>query len=244
VTACYVGLDGSLTGYGVTVYTPDGPEEARTVAHLISTKPDKNAPDLYALRLQQIRDRLVEILRPVADSVVLICMERPAYAASGAFTGGLVHATTALALLEVFSPDDKRLQMPLVASNTLKKFVTGSGAAKGKGLMIKHVFKKWGYDTDDDNLADSFALAKLAAAVVSGAEHKYEQDCVETVRRGMSWEPLPPPPIQRTARHEPPPKTNSSSIRRPVNRSSASATTPTSSRSPRRSPSRSLTTSG
>lgn len=181
----YVGLDPSLTGYGVALLAP---EIGKWSVDLISTKPDG---EVYAVRLREIQQRLVDLLRPVKNSIVLICMERPAYAASGAFTGGLVHAATALALLEVFDVDDKRIGPALVASNTLKKFATGKGVGK-KQLMVKWVLQKWGFDTDDDNLAEAFALAKLAAAVVSGAEHKYEQECVETVRRGMSWEPLLP----------------------------------------------------
>ena len=28
--------------------------------------------------------------------------------------------------------------------------------------MIKEVYKKWGYDTSDDNLADAYGLAMMA----------------------------------------------------------------------------------
>lgn len=191
----YVGLDASLTAYGVVLWWGDGVR-----ARLLTTKA---AGDVYAYRLRHLHDQLIDTLAPYRDRVRLICMERPAYNASGAFTGGLVHAATALALLSVFDDGDTRVAPVLVAGTTLKKFATGKGSGP-KAVMLKHVFTKWGYDTDNDNLADAYALARLAAAVTSGSsEHKYERDCIATVRRSMSWEPLsqqtsaPPRPVVR-----------------------------------------------
>jgi Holliday junction resolvasome RuvABC endonuclease subunit len=230
----YVGIDASLTGYAVVLWWPGGLKDV-----LISTKA---AGDSYALRLDQIRRRVVEVLTPAKDDIRLIAMERPAYAASGAFTGGLVHAATAFALLDVFGPDDlQRIAPVLVAGNTLKKFVTGKGNGP-KSVMLKHVYSKWGYDTDDDNLADAYGLARLAAAVTSGAEHKYEQDCIDTVRRSMSWEPLPPQQTPSSPRQRVPAGSTSSSPR--TKSSSASGTAATSSNSRRASRSRSRTPSG
>lgn len=175
-----IGLDASLTGYGVIALWPSGYSET-----LIRTDAKQN----YAQRLTFIREALSGVFSTYQDRIGLICMERPAYAASGAFTGGLVHAATAFALVDVFGLDDKHIAPVLVAGNTLKKFVTGKGVAQ-KGLMVKYVFQKWGYDTNDDNLADAYGLARLAAAILSGpCEHKYEQECVEVVRKGMTWLP-------------------------------------------------------
>lgn len=181
----YIGIDPSLTGYGIVALFADG----QHLDKLVTTKADQ---DVYAYRLKHIQETVTEALRAVAEhyTVKAICVERPAYNASGAFTGGLVHAVTALALLDVF--DGTTLVKPdLIATTTLKKFVTGNGAAKGKGLMTKHVYKKWGYDTDDDNLADAYGLARLAAAVTFGtSELSYERDCIATVlKRRTPWEP-------------------------------------------------------
>lgn len=183
----FIGLDPSLTGYGVVFYN------ARTQEHtelLLSTKADQ---DVYAYRLREIEDTLTEAMMPFREKVGAICMERAAYAASGAFTGGLVHAVSALALLRVF--EGTALVKPhLVATNTLKKFVTGSGRG-AKQLMVKYVDKKWGFDTDNDNLADAYGLARLAAAVASGtSELAYERECIATVlkRSTPSWKPPQP----------------------------------------------------
>ena len=236
-----VGLDPSLTGYGIVLMG-----DVHFHDRLLRTAADG---DTYALRLQQIQDMLIEVLTPERDRIGIICMERPAYNASGAFTGGLVHAATALALLRIFGPDDTRITPVLVASTTLKKFVTGNGAAKGKGLMVKHVYKKWGYDTDDDNLADAYGLARLGAAVLCGtSEHKYERDCIDTVRRSMTWEPLPPQPGRPTSNRRSPsrgqPVGSTSSARAPRKSSSVSEAPATSSNSRRASRSRSRTAAG
>lgn len=181
----YVGLDPSLTGYGVIVYFGDG----QHVEKLITTKADE---DVYAYRLKNIKDELVLSLCAITEhfTVKAICVERPAYNASGAFTGGLVHAATALALLEVFG-GTTLVKPDLVASTTLKKFITGKGTGP-KSVIIKGVYKKWGYDTDDENLADAYGLARLAAAIASDASEllTYERDCVTTVlKRRTPWQP-------------------------------------------------------
>jgi Holliday junction resolvasome RuvABC endonuclease subunit len=218
----YVGLDASLTGYGIVLWWPWGGAHRETA---ISTKA---AGDSYAARLIEIRDTIVALLTPEKEHIRLICMERPAYDASGAFTGGLVHAATAFAMAAVFGLDTPLVAPVLVASNTLKKFVTGKGVGK-KQLMVKYVYTKWGFDTDNDNLADAYGLARLAAAVASRtSEHKYEQDCIDTVRRSMTWEPLPPqqnPPL----RPRPTGRASTSSKTRTRNSSSVSGTAATSS---------------
>ena len=41
----------------------------------------------------------------------------------------------------------------------LVKFVIGRGNGS-KALMLKYVYKKWGYDTEIDDLADAYSLAR------------------------------------------------------------------------------------
>ena len=51
----------------------------------------------------------------------------------------------------------------VVAPPTLKKFVTGKGSCP-KSIMIKEVYRRWSFDTDDDNLADAYSLAQVGRA--------------------------------------------------------------------------------
>ena len=64
--------------------------------------------------------------------------------------GGIVK----LAIYDVFKKE------PLIVPPTvLKKYVTGKGTAS-KTQMIEHVNSRWGTHFDNDNLADSYALAQ------------------------------------------------------------------------------------
>lgn len=49
------------------------------------------------------------------------------------------------------------------SNSSVKKFVTGKGNAN-KDLMLKSVYKKWGFDFNDHNLADASAVAMLCLA--------------------------------------------------------------------------------
>lgn len=52
-------------------------------------------------------------------------------------------------------------QIVLIPPTSLKKFVTGKGNVN-KSLILKEVYKRWKIDLDDDNIADAFALVKMA----------------------------------------------------------------------------------
>ena len=49
----------------------------------------------------------------------------------------------------------------IIPPNTLKKFITGKGNAK-KELMLLKVYKRWGVEFNDNNMADAYSLAKKA----------------------------------------------------------------------------------
>ena len=58
----------------------------------------------------------------------------------------------------------KGFPLTVVAPKKLKKFVTSNGNAP-KNLMIKNVYKRWGYDVSTDNIADASGLANFAKVV-------------------------------------------------------------------------------
>jgi|GEM_PF-1369911 len=53
-----------------------------------------------------------------------------------------------------------------VPPTSLKKFALGKGTGD-KNLILKEVYKKWGFDTDNDNLADAYVLAKIGEAYLN-----------------------------------------------------------------------------
>ena len=56
----------------------------------------------------------------------------------------------------------------VVPPTSLKKYVLGKGNA-AKELVLKEVFKRWGYDTTSNDRADAYALARIAAEFAAGS---------------------------------------------------------------------------
>lgn len=179
----YCGLDPSLTGYGVVFYQPST-DSIRAVTVRTAAVADGESP---GLRMRSLHSQLLGLF--ALFPVDLVCMERAAYSASGAYTGGLCHAMTAFALIDAYEGTDADKPIMVVGS-TLKKFVSGKGTGH-KSAMMMHVLRKWGYESANDNIADAYGLARLAAALRSGSDIKYEQQCLDTVGRSTSWLPQP-----------------------------------------------------
>jgi hypothetical protein len=57
----------------------------------------------------------------------------------------------------------------------LKKYVTGKGQGVKKNQILLSVYKKWGVEFMDDNAADSYALARIAAGI---ADLEYEKEII------------------------------------------------------------------
>jgi len=63
----------------------------------------------------------------------------------------------------------------------LKKFALGKGSGD-KNLILKEVYKRWGYDTDNDNLADAFVLAKTGEAYLNYPDVKLPDFQLEVIQ--------------------------------------------------------------
>ena len=61
---------------------------------------------------------------------------------------------------------------------TLKKYAAGKGTAK-KQEMLMQIYKRWGIEFNDDNAADSYALARLASG---HAISEIERQIVEQIK--------------------------------------------------------------
>ena len=75
-----------------------------------------------------------------------------------------------------------------VAPLSLKKYILGNVKGSNKSLILKEVFKKWGIDVDNDNIADAFVLAKLArhyyyknVLKTNDVFHKYQDEVIDSV---------------------------------------------------------------
>lgn len=69
---------------------------------------------------------------------------------------------------------------------SLKKFVCGKGNAE-KSMMIREVFKRWGFDAEDDNQADAAGLLVVGLAMVeqyAGELTKAQQEVIDVLKAG------------------------------------------------------------
>jgi hypothetical protein len=63
-----------------------------------------------------------------------------------------------------------------VAPSMLKKYVTGKGTGVQKNQILLATYKKWGVEFTDDNAADSYGLARIAAKI---GDTSYEQEILK-----------------------------------------------------------------
>lgn len=164
-----VGLDQSLTGYGLTLLTMDGVHYETAVFGSAYRGVD---------RLYDIQEWLTAHLQRASMlgyEIADVAMEAPVRASMAALLMGEVAAATKLVVRQAVltGPGAYPLQVP---PTILKKYVTGSGSTKvSKSQMLLQVYKKWGVEFTDDNAADSYGLARIAASL---ADNRYELDVV------------------------------------------------------------------
>lgn len=151
-----VGIDQSYSGFGVTIMDMDGPGYKTVVFKGEGTGVE---------RLVNIKKQFIEVLddyTPARPMEIVTAMEGYAFGSQMANMAGELGGLVKLTLFNEL--DGFKGKYPYIIPPTvLKKYVTGKGAGVQKNQMLLHVFKKWGVEFNDDNAADSFALAHLAA---------------------------------------------------------------------------------
>ena len=140
-----VGIDQSLTGTGLALVTR---EEAGIKHSTTKIKPTVRGVH----RLMYIEE---VVNRWIPDDAGLCLMEGYAFAAHGqAFglgeCGGIIKRCVHL----------KGKRLIVVAPGTLKKYITGNGAAK-KNTMLLNCYKKFAASFDEDDECDAYCLARL-----------------------------------------------------------------------------------
>ena len=165
-----LGIDQSLTGFALTALMVDDPTVYQTWVY----KSDKKG----VARLADIRWWLMDKFDEIAKNgdIENIAMEGTVLASQAALVLGELAATVKLACWDYFDSNVNRyvpypdhMRVPLqIAPMTLKKYAAGKGNAK-KQEMLMQIYKRWGIEFNDDNAADSYALARLASGNALGA---------------------------------------------------------------------------
>jgi Holliday junction resolvasome RuvABC endonuclease subunit len=156
-----IGIDQSLTGFAITALSIKEPNKYLTWVY--------KSPYFGIERLVDIRTWLLDHFMWFEEQdldVTDIAMEGTVLASHAALILGELSATVRLAIYDHY---EGPLRFPLkVPPMTLKKFAAGKGNAK-KQEMLLQIYKRWGIEFNDDNAADSYALARLVSRNADGA---------------------------------------------------------------------------
>jgi Holliday junction resolvasome RuvABC endonuclease subunit len=150
-----LGIDQSLTGFALTALQFKDPTKYITWVY--------KSPYFGIERLADIRQWLIDhfdYLEENNNTILDIAMEGTVLASHAALVLGELSATVRLAIFDYFDEGDPRRYPLKVPPMTLKKFAAGKGNAK-KQEMLLQIYKRWGIEFNDDNAADSYALARL-----------------------------------------------------------------------------------
>jgi Holliday junction resolvasome RuvABC endonuclease subunit len=176
-----IGIDQSLTGFAITAMNVDSPDCYETWVFKSSYHGVRRLADI-----RWWMEKKFDNLDKAGCRVVEIAMEGSVLASHSALILGELAGMVKLTLWTYFDGDinsvipyPEHLKRPLqIPPMTLKKYATGKGTAK-KQEMLMQMYKRWGVEFNDDNAADSYALARLASGSVTGA---IEAQVVEQIK--------------------------------------------------------------
>jgi len=172
------GIDLSLVSTGVIVaeVNPDvNADTFRVIAEeRIRTTPKKFPHPVE--RLWHIASRVLRVLREYGVEDVAIEGYAFSRANAHAHALGELGGTVRLLLWRAGIPFWN------AGPTTLKKLVTGKGNAP-KDVMLREVFRRWGYDTDCNDLADAYGLCRAVAGHHVGHARKSDAEAWSKAER-------------------------------------------------------------
>jgi hypothetical protein len=173
----YVGLDPSLTGFGLAVYRP------LSGVFSVTTLTSKPALGIYE-RMWRFDKLLGDVIDAIPDETVGIGVEGYSFASKGGLAFDRVEFGGILRHRIVCDLQIAPVEVPPTA---LKKFVLGKGRGKGVDKAAQRIaaFKRWGIEFDDDNQCDAYVLARIAACI--GGDEEPETDAQRAALVNLGW---------------------------------------------------------
>ena len=149
----FIGIDLSLTGTGLTILD----EDANIITQkCIATSSSQDIVTRCRLIEREIKSYLHEYALYEGKAVYIEGLSFGSKGNAALELAGLHYIMRYS--LEYYLTVDK---VEVIPPTVIKKYVTGKGNAK-KNIMLKEAYKKWGIDMNDDNVCDSYALARMS----------------------------------------------------------------------------------
>ena len=150
----YIGVDPSLTGTGLVCIDSEGVIENQD---LIKT----TASMIIEARLKLINEKVQSFISDSLkdkDILAIVYIEGLSFGAKG---NSVMELAGLHYLLRVNFNSRSYIKYDVIPPSNIKKFITGKGNAK-KELMLLKVYKRWGVEFTDNNMADAFSLSRMA----------------------------------------------------------------------------------
>jgi len=149
----YIGIDPSFTGTAIVILDENG---KIILNKTISTKDSKDVYD-NERRIITIKREIFDILNDLGLSERRVAIEDIEFSfrrsRSISMLTGLNYAIRIMLL-------EYGMKYDMVNPKTLKRFVCNNGNA-GKEDIMKAVYEKWGFMTNDNNQADALVIAEI-----------------------------------------------------------------------------------
>jgi Holliday junction resolvasome RuvABC endonuclease subunit len=166
-----IGIDQSLTGFALTALNVDRPDAYETWVYKSDLRGIRRLADI-----QWWMESKFDFLDANGHRVKNIAMETPVMASPSTLPLAELCGVVRMSIWNYFDgnlysvvPYEEHLRTPfLIPPMTLKKYATGKGNSK-KQEMLLQIYKNWGVEFTDDNAADSYALARLAAGIATSS---------------------------------------------------------------------------
>ena len=159
-TTCIMGIDPSLSGTGIVVLNT---KNNSILNQSVLTSDSKDSID-------ERLDVLVEMLQSIVYEYfpnIVVRIEGLAFAAIGKIAElGALHYMIRAMLIK------NNIPFLVVPPTVWKKYAMGKGNAK-KDLLLKTMYKKWGFDTESDDIAVAYCLAKIPEEIILKSKEKH-----------------------------------------------------------------------
>ena len=146
-TIYFLGIDPSLTNSGL-VFIDDSYAIIDMIKFHVSA--------VGVERLFHLQNKLLEVLDKYT-TIRQICVEGPALRETGRIFD--LGQWAGILYLELYK---RGIHFTVVAPLQLKKYVSAIGKNQGKQVVILDVFKNFGEEIRDNDLADAYVLARIA----------------------------------------------------------------------------------